>query len=293
MRVYRSYSLASILALGLASVGCDIARAGAGEEIVLVQKPWFFGHGGIVQEPVKVGSVIHAWSTDELSVNMQPRLFVQHFDDMFTADGVPLVFNVGTKLQVTDSVVMATRFGVWEYDTGGGIKWPGWFGNNLLKPIENLVRQAVRKHGLNETAINPVAIDAIDTEVLVGLRAELTRIQIPVTLLGFTVGKATPPDAVKNQRIATAEQQQRRLTEDQRKLAEDARLAAETSRAKADNAYRNDLGLSPQQFIQLERIHMQREVCGGKGGCTFIASDGAGGGPAPILGLRGPAERQQ
>lgn len=264
------------------SLNCGWARAGAGEEIVLVEKPYFFGNGGVADKPIKTGSAIIAWSTEELSVNVQPRTMIQHFNDMFTSDGVPLEFNVATKLQVTDSVRMAKEFGVWEYDTGGNIKWPGWFGNNLMKPIENYVRQAVRVHGLNETAINPVAIDKIDEDVFKAITVEIDRINLPVALLGFTVGKATPPDAVKNQRIATAEQQQRKLTEDQRKLAEDSRLNAETSRAKADNAYRNDLGLNPEQFIRLEAIHMQREVCV-KGGCTFVT----GGGPiSPIIAVK-------
>lgn len=267
-------------ALVVMTTGCGYARAGAGEEVVLVRKPWFFGHGGIAAEPVAAGSRVIAWSTQELLVNMQPRTFIQHYTDMFTNDGVPLEFNVATKMQITDSVRMAKDFGVWEYDSGGGIQWPGWFGNNLMKPIENYVRQAVRKHGLNETAINPVAIDAIDAEVYAAIDKEIARINLPVKLLGFTVGKATPPDAVKNQRIATAEQQQRKLTEDQRKLAEDARLAAEESRANADNAYRNKMSLSPEQFIQLEAIHAQREVCM-KGGCTFI-----GGGVTPTVGLK-------
>jgi regulator of protease activity HflC (stomatin/prohibitin superfamily) len=254
----------------LASAGCGYARAGAGEEVVLVRKPWFFGHGGIDPEPVRAGSKIIAWSTSESVVNMQPRTFIQHYTDMFTNDGVPLEFNVATRLQVTDSVRMAREFGVWEYQNENKELWPGWFGNNMMKPIENFVRQAVRKHGLNETAINPTAIDSIDAEVFAAINAEIMRINLPVKLLGFTVGKATPPDAVKNQRIATAEQQQRKLTEDQRKLAEDARLAAEESRAKADNAYRNQMGLNSEQFVQLENIHMQRDVCS-KGGCTFIA----------------------
>lgn len=262
------------LVFALLVTGCGYARAGAGEEVVLVRKPWFFGHGGIGAEPVAAGSRVIAWSTEELHVNIQPMTFIQHFNDMFTNDGVPLEFNVATKLQVVDSVGMARSFGVWEYGEGGGgiqAGWPGWYGNNLFKPIENFVRQAVRKHGLNETAINPVAIESIDTEVYAAIDKEIARISLPAKLLGFTVGKATPPDAVKNQRIATAEQQQRKLTEDQRKLAEDARLAAEESRANADNAYRNRMSLSPEQFIQLEAIHAQREVCM-KGGCTFVGS---------------------
>jgi hypothetical protein len=48
----------------------------------------------------------------------------------------------------------------------------------------------------------------------------------------------------KDQRVATATEQQRQLTEQQRKIAEDARLEAERSRAAADNAYRNSVGLS-------------------------------------------------
>jgi hypothetical protein len=59
----------------------------------------------------------------------------------------------------------------------------------------------------------------------------------------------------------------------QRKLAEDQREAAEASRAKADNAYRNAMTLSPEQFLRLETIKMQRDVCS-SGHCTFILSDG-------------------
>lgn len=46
--------------------------------------------------------------------------------------------------------------------------------------------------------------------------------------------------------------------------------AAEESRAAADNAYRNAMSLSTAQFIQLETIRMQRDVCD-KSACTFIA----------------------
>lgn len=258
-----------VVCCALLAAGCGYASPGAGSEIVLVRKPYVFGHGGIDPTPVKTGAKFIALSTQELVVDMQPRTFIQHFDDMFTSDGVPLVFNVGTKLRVTDSVLMATKFGVWEYDSGAGISWPGWFGNNLQKPIENYIRQAVRKHGLNETAINPVATDAIDAEVKAAIEKEVARIGLPVSVDGFTVGRASPPDAVKNQRIETASQQQRKLTEDQRKLAEDARKDAELARAVADNAYRNAVGMTPSQFIQLEQVKMLGEACA-KGHCNVV-----------------------
>jgi hypothetical protein len=83
-----------------------------------------------------------------------------------------------------------------------------------------------------------------------------------------TLGRANPPDAIKHQRIATAEQEQRVNTERQRKLAEDMRRGSEESRAVADNAYREAMRLSPEQFLQLEQIKMLHDVCGG-GKCSF------------------------
>lgn len=100
----------------------------------------------------------------------------------------------------------------------------------------------------------------------------------------MTVGKANPPDSIKNQRIETTAQQQRILTEGQKKLAEDARKAAELSRADADNAYRNAMSLSPDQFLRLESIKMQRDVCMSKGSqCTFLLN---GTNATPIVNTR-------
>ncbi len=135
---------------------------------------------------------------------------------------------------------------------------------------------------MNETAINTTALDAIDAEIRDEVIAFLTEKQLPVRLVTMTVGKANPPDAIKHQRVETATQEQRANTEKQRKLAEDQRLQAEQSRATADNAYREAMHLSPEQFIQLKTIEMQTEVCGsgGKATCTFLQN-----GIAPVYNL--------
>jgi regulator of protease activity HflC (stomatin/prohibitin superfamily) len=128
---------------------------------------------------------------------------------------------------------------------------------------------------MNETAISTVAIEEIDDEVTVAMEEYLIDADLPLNLIQVTVGRANPPDAVKDQRVATATEQQRQLTEQQRKIAEDARLEAERSRAAADNAYRNSLGLSPAQFISLEAINMQRAACTGGTTCTFVLNGSA------------------
>ena len=250
----------AVLSFAALATGCRMYSPDAGHEIVLVKKPLIFGHGGVDSEPVKTGLTVAAITTQGVDVYMQPLKYETQLDDTMTQDGVPISFHAIMVLKVTDSVNLIKNFG------------PDWYRNNLEEPFKTMVRQAVRKHGMNETAISTVALDAIDAEIRDGLTAFITSKGLPVTLVTMTVGRANPPDAIKNQRIETAAQEQRSNTEKQRKLAEDQRRAAETSRAEADNAYREAMHLSPEQFIQLEMIKMQHEVCGpnGKGTCTFI-----------------------
>lgn len=258
----------AILVAAVGMTGCRTVSPDAGHEAVLIMKPLFFGHGGVDPEPVKTGLIIAAMTTEAEYVSMQPIQVSEHFDDLMSSDGVPLDFDAVIRLQITDSVRLIKDFG------------PKWYQTNVGAEFRNRVRQSVRKHGMNETAINTAAVDDIDREVSKGMEAYFNEAKLPLRLIQMTVGKANPPDSIKNQRIETAAQQQRVLTEGQRKLAEDSRKAAEQSRAEADNAYRNAMQLSPEQFLSLERIKMQQAVCAG-GKCTFIV-----GNATPIIDAR-------
>ena len=247
------------VALATLVTGCSTYGPDAGHEVVLIKKPWFFGHGGVVDTPVKTGRTFTAITTRGVDVYMQPQKLDTLLPDTMTSDGVPISFHAVMVVQVTDSVALIRNFG------------PDWYRNNLEQQFSTMVRQAVRRHGMNETAISTTAIDAIDAEIREALEGYLTAKSLPVRLITMTVGRANPPDSVRNQRIETAAQQQRIQTETQKKLAEDARLQAEQSRAAADNAYREAMHLSPEQFIQLEMIKMQEHVCANnKTPCTFI-----------------------
>jgi regulator of protease activity HflC (stomatin/prohibitin superfamily) len=256
-----------LVAIAAALTGCSSYTPDAGHEVVLIEKPYFFGHGGVDPDPVKAGRIYTAWSTEGEDVYMQPTKYEIEMSDMMTSDGVPITFHAIMVIQVTNSVDLIKNFG------------NKWYQNNLEEPFKTMVRQAVRKRGMNETAISTTALDAIDTEIRDQLIAFIVSKKLPVQLVTMTVGRANPPDAIKNQRIETAAQEQRIQTERQKKLAEDSRLQAEQSRANADNAYRESMHLSPEQFIQLEQIHMLREVCP-HSGCTFIQN-----GATPVYNL--------
>ena len=58
-------------------------------------------------------------------------------------------------------------------------------------------------------------------------------------------------------------------------------LSRNSRSAEADNAYREKMQLSPEQFIRLQQIDMQKRVCDG-GKCTFIIGTGV----TPVANVR-------
>lgn len=264
---------AKALLLGFALLtlaACGRAAPDAGEEGVIIRKPWIFGHGGVDPDPVKPGLKFVALSTDVLYVNMNPQAFDLKYDDIMSSDGIPLDFHATLQLQVTDSVMLVSKFG--GGDVSVGRNSTGWYSTNI-EPVENnYVRDAFKQHDMHSLAISATGTDAVEKEVRARLEAYIVQRGIPARVVNFTLGRVNPPMAIKTQRIKTAEEQQRQQTELQTKIAEDNRKSAETSRAQADDAYRQAMQLSPEQFVELQRIGMMRDVCS-SGKCTFVVGN--------------------
>jgi regulator of protease activity HflC (stomatin/prohibitin superfamily) len=266
--------LAVVSAVALSA--CSTVQPDAGHEAVLVRKPLIFGSGGVDDTPVKTGLKYVAFTTEGIDVNMQPRRVDVEFTDLMTSDGVPIDFHAVLTLQVTDSVKLVRDFGA---DMGSGT--PGFWTRNLDQPFRTAVRDAVKAHGMNEMAIQATAAEQVDRVVTEHLLAIIKETGVPVRVLDVSLGRANPPDAILHQRVETAAQEQRINTEKQKKLAEDQRKLAEESRAAADQAYNQKMGLNTEQYVALQAIQMQRDVCA-KGGCTFIYGANA----TPMLNLR-------
>jgi hypothetical protein len=266
--------LAVIALCGL--TGCSVASPDAGHQAVWVEKPLFFGHGGVEQEPVTPGRSFGAITSDAIDVNMLPQRVDMEFDDMMTSSGVPVSFHVVATFKITDSVKLVSQYGA-DYDDK--TEW-GFWNRNIDQPLRTAVRDSVKRRDMQEMAISQTAADAVGSEVATAAVKIVQQTGVPIIFSAINVGRVNPPDAIKNQRIETAAQEQRAITMQQTKLAEDQRKAAEQSRASADNAYREAMQLSPDQFLQLERIKMQRDVCAeGKSNCTFFI----GSGPSPVV----------
>ena len=266
-------AIAAILLYGL--TGCSVAAPNAGHEAVWVEKPLIFGHGGVDQTPVTAGREYGAMTSDAIDIDMLPQRVDMEFDDMMTKSGVPVSFHVVAQFKVTDPVRLVSGFGADRDDKGS---W-GFWDRNLDQPLRTAVRDSVKQRDMQDMAISQTAADAVGQEVTAAAVKIVQQLGVPIVFTAINVGRVNPPDAIKNQRIETAAQEQRAITEQQTKLAEDQRKAAEQSRAAADNAYREAMQLSPDQFLQLERIKMQRDVCAHGAACTFFI----GSGPSPVI----------
>ncbi|GAC1677979.1 MAG: hypothetical protein NVS9B2_29120 [Steroidobacteraceae bacterium] len=146
-------TITSLIVLALLLGGCSAFTPDAGHEIVLFEKPWLFGHGGVQPESVKTGRTYGALTTQGVDVYMQPQKLEVELPDTMTSDGVPITFHAIIIVQVVDSVSLIKNFG------------PDWYRNNMEEQFKTMVRQAVRKRGMNETAISTSALDAIDAEI--------------------------------------------------------------------------------------------------------------------------------
>src|SRR5579862_3213990 len=103
--------------------GCSVYSPDAGHEVVLIEKPWFFGHGGVDPDPVKTGRTFAAITTEGVDVYMQPQRFEDDLPYTMTSDGVPISFHAIVTLRVVDSVALIKNFG------------PNWYQNNVEQPF--------------------------------------------------------------------------------------------------------------------------------------------------------------
>lgn len=271
--------MACLCVLSVLCGGCSTVKPNAGEEAVLTYKPMFFGSGGVDPTPIRTGLSYVAFTTYSTIVNMQPQRIDLQFNDLMTNDGVPIDFHAVISYQITDSVRLVKDFGADMDDrTEPDEVMPGFFRRNLDQPFRTAVRDEVKRHGMNEMAIQATAAEQVDDVVTKALEGIITAMRLPIHLIDLSLGRANPPDAILHQRVETAAQEQRINTEKQRKLAEDQRKAAEEARAAADAAYNAKMDLSPAQYLQLQEIQMKREVCAKSGACTFLF-----GGATPLL----------
>jgi regulator of protease activity HflC (stomatin/prohibitin superfamily) len=250
MRRPSGSTLVIVLAMGLLVSGTGCAAVEAGHEGVLVEQPFFFGHGGVNPVPATTGRINLAPTTKMIDVDIRPIQFSEHFD-IISAENAPVSFDAFLIANVVEgrSPELISRFG------------PNWYQNNVKEAFRTFVREEVQKYPLFQLTTDPTTRNKLQEAIAREVQTKLIEKQnIPVRLNRVVVGSILPPKGVVEQTTQTIVQEQRRITMIEFQKAEEAREKAEKQRGIADRAYRESLGLTAPEFVDLRRIEVQKEI---------------------------------
>jgi len=264
MKLRIAFVLAAAVVLLIS--GCHSVTTEPGSETVIVDNPWFFGHGGVRDATQKPGLSWYWSTTKGVSVIMTPIKYDEPLDHLATADNNFINYNSYIVLQWKDPAYHVKNFG---YD--------GWYEHNLKEQYRTIVRDVTKKYQMTKIMVDPPTLLSIESEIAEKFRKHIESTGMHVSLINVNMGKALPDKPVIDEMNNTAAQQQRQKTEVQRKLAEDSRLQAEQSRAHADNAYREEMRLDAAQFVQLESIKRYSDACKESKNCVIVQ------GNSPVL----------
>lgn len=229
---------------------CSRITVEAWEEAVKIHKPYLIWDWWVDLEPVKTWSDITWFSTDSVKLNMLPTQYAENFDDVMTSDNVPVDFSAYIKIKILD----------WKSPEIMQTIWKDWYINNIKEIFRTKLRDTVAKHNMTSLTTRQELLTNIQTEVIDYMKKFIKDKNYPLEIQEVILWKINPPDRIKEQLAETAAQQQRVKTEQEKTKAEVERKNSETQRAIADNAYRNSLWLTTEQFMQLQDLKTQRDV---------------------------------
>jgi hypothetical protein len=256
-----------ILGIVLCMSACTSVTPDAGEEAVLVHKPWFFGSGGVDETPIETGLSYTWWSTEYVIVSMLPQRFDEKLDDATSNDNTLLDFNTQIQLQVKDnkSPILIKNYG------------PDWYVRVIQEVFRNTVRGYISYFGPFDLMSNREVLDSINVAVKSDMEAYIAGLsqkhgELPVDVVNVVIGRAIPNAMQKAEMDNTAAATQAKRTEESRLEMLKAKEAAERQRAIADKAYQKELGLTTDQFIQLRAWEIIKEKEGANIDVMFDAN---------------------
>ena len=230
----------------------------AGEEAILIQKPWFFGHGGVDKDAISTGLVWTAFSTEVIRVNIKPFNITEPFDDLITIDNNPVDFNINMTFKHIEgkTPILIENFGNTTIENGAAKG--GWYGNKVKEPLRNSVREFTKGKTMFEMTTNPIAVTELEKKITDEIREFLKVEGIPTELVAVTIGKVMPPQAVLDATIQTGVQKQNVKTQEERVKAEQSRELAEKASANADKAYMNAINMTADQYLKMKELDNQK-----------------------------------
>ncbi|SOT94135.1 Hypothetical Protein CFBP6762_00579 [Xanthomonas arboricola pv. fragariae] len=253
----------SVLAAALASLlcACTVVSPDPGQKAVLVDKPMFFGKGGVRLDDVREPGRTYAWLTTSVTyVDVTPQTVQVAFDDFSSSDNILLDFSTQIQYRITAPALLLSGFG------------QDWFKNNVASQYASIVRDQVKRYDMTKMMSDPDTARKIDGSVTQNVSALVKQQGLPIQIQNITLGRARPNPDVLQQMNLTAAQQQRVKTLVEATTAERQREQEQVAKADADNAYRNRMGLTPEQYLASQIAELNADACKKAQACYMVPS---------------------
>lgn len=233
----------------LLTTSCNPAKVEAGEEGVFVMKPWFFGHGGVDYNPISSGMSWEAWSTKCVTFKITPVQYDEKFSDIMSSDNTPVDLTAHALIRIKSgsTPLLLDKFG------------ESWYQNDIQKDFCNEVRNEISKYPMMQLTCKREIYDNMSKKIESVLKNKIKNDGIPIELMKVIIDKASPTEEVMEEYNHTAAQIQAKQTQQAAAQMQVARKQAEECRAGADDAYRLKMGLTPDQYIRLRSLEIEKE----------------------------------
>lgn len=241
-----------MLAFMLATTtGCHRVKTNGGFENVLIKQPFFsiFGEGGVEDEPLSAGSVWCAATTSNIPFPITPITITEEFKNMIPADNTPVSFNASLKIKLRkgQSPILYKDFGA------------AWYEQSLQEYFRTLVRNRASAYKMFDLASKREITDTIQAALFAEVSAYVKELGLPIDIMQVIIGAISPPEEVLNETRNTAAQNQGILTQNARANAELSRKQAEINKAIADQAYRNQMGMTIAEYQHQRQLEIEKE----------------------------------
>lgn len=241
------FTMVVLLSISLSS--CYRVQPNAGEESVLVMQPYFFGHGGVDPTPVSTGATWCWFTTDHKEFPITPITITEEFQNMIPADNTPISFSVYLKVQIIsgETPKLYSKFG------------DKWYEHSLAATFRTMVRDKASVYKMFDLASKREISAKLEKDLLTDLTNYAKSLNIPVQIMQVSIGAITPPEQVLTETKNTAAQNQSILTQTARANAELSRKQAEINKAIADQAYKNQMGMTTAEYLHLRQLEIEKE----------------------------------
>ena len=232
---------------------CSLCAVDGGEEGVFIKQPYFFGDGGVVEEPLRQGSEWKVFSTNFVKYSIVNTKYSVAFDDIATDEATPLDITAHIILKIKEgkSPTLHKNYGV------------DWYKNNVLETFSKHVRNFVSMHDMRTLISERDCYEVIEKTLkddMTNYFAELSQAkEFPIEVINVVIDKAKPNNNVLEELNNTAIYMQQKQTEIMKQDMQKERKKTEHLRALADKEYQLTMGFTPSQFIALRGLELENQ----------------------------------